>query len=83
MHRAGELTVVYVTDAQDEAMRDLSRARENAVMVVKKQNSDSRFFCSETGSSSPVSLNETAEQQYTKELMFSTVFDMMSQVVCG
>ncbi len=27
--------------------------------------------------------NETAEQQYTKELMFSTVFDVMSQVVCG
>jgi len=27
--------------------------------------------------------NETAEQQYTKELMFSTVFDIMSQVVCG
>jgi len=27
--------------------------------------------------------NETAEQQYTKDLMFSTVFDVMSQVVCG
>jgi len=27
--------------------------------------------------------NETAEQQYTKELMFSSVFDLMSQVVCG
>lgn len=27
--------------------------------------------------------NETAEHQYTKELMFSTVFDVMSQVVCG
>ena len=27
--------------------------------------------------------NETAEQQYTKDLMFSTVFDIMSQVVCG
>ena len=27
--------------------------------------------------------NETAEQQYTKELMFSTVFDIMSQVVWG
>ncbi|MEA3231860.1 MAG: IS4 family transposase [Thermodesulfobacteriota bacterium] len=26
--------------------------------------------------------DETAEQQYTKELMFSTVFDLMSQVVC-
>jgi IS4 transposase len=27
--------------------------------------------------------NATAEQQYTKELLFSTVFDIMSQVVCG
>ena len=27
--------------------------------------------------------NETAEQQYTKDLLFSTVFDIMSQVVCG
>ena len=27
--------------------------------------------------------NATAKQQYTKELMFSTVFDIMSQVVCG
>ena len=27
--------------------------------------------------------NETTEQQYTRELMFSTVFDLMSQVVCG
>jgi len=27
--------------------------------------------------------DETAEQQYTKELMFSTVFDLMSKVVCG
>jgi len=27
--------------------------------------------------------NETAEKQYTKDLMFSTVFDIMSQVVCG
>ena len=27
--------------------------------------------------------NATAEQQYTKDLLFSTVFDIMSQVVCG
>ena len=27
--------------------------------------------------------NATAEQQYTRELMFSTVFDIMSQVVSG
>ncbi len=27
--------------------------------------------------------NATAKQQYTKDLMFSMVFDIMSQVVCG
>jgi len=26
---------------------------------------------------------ETAEEQYTRDLLFSTVFDIMSQVVCG
>ena len=25
----------------------------------------------------------TADRQYTRELLFSTVFDLMSQVVCG
>ena len=30
LHRAGELTAVYVPRADDEAMRDLSRAREDA-----------------------------------------------------
>jgi transposase len=36
LHRAGELTAVYVPDMQDEAMRDLSRAREDAVVAGKK-----------------------------------------------
>ncbi len=36
LHRAGELTAVYVPDAQDEAMRDLSRAREDAVIAGRK-----------------------------------------------
>ena len=26
---------------------------------------------------------QTAEEQYTRTLLFSTVFDLMSQVVCG
>ncbi len=30
LHRAGELTPVYVPREEDEAMRDLSRAREDA-----------------------------------------------------
>ncbi|HYH42685.1 MAG TPA: hypothetical protein VD867_11955, partial [Burkholderiales bacterium] len=31
--RAGELTPIYVPDARDEAMRDLVRAREDAVAM--------------------------------------------------
>lgn len=36
LHRAGELTAVYVPDAQDEAIRDLTRAREDAVSAARK-----------------------------------------------
>jgi len=36
LHRAGELSAVYVPDAQDEAMRDLTRAREDAVIATRK-----------------------------------------------
>lgn len=36
LHRAGELTAVYVPFAEDEAMRDLTRAREDAKAVEKK-----------------------------------------------
>jgi transposase len=40
LHRAGELTYVFVPRAEDEAMRDLTRAREDAVKaqrVVRQQ----------------------------------------------
>jgi transposase len=36
LHRAGELTAVYVPDDRDEAMRDLTRAREDAVEAGRK-----------------------------------------------
>jgi transposase len=36
LHRAGELTAVYVPDERDEAMRDLTRAREDAVLATRK-----------------------------------------------
>jgi transposase len=36
LHRAGELTPVYVPNQEDEAIRDLSRAREDARMAAKK-----------------------------------------------
>ena len=34
LHRAGELRAIYVPDPTDEAMRDLVRAREDAVVVA-------------------------------------------------
>ena len=36
LHRAGELTRVYVPEADDEAMRDLTRLREDIVTARKK-----------------------------------------------
>ena len=34
LHRAGELRAIYIPNATDEAMRDLVRAREDAVVVA-------------------------------------------------
>jgi len=36
LHRAGELTAVYVPEAEDEAMRDLTRTREDMMKTRKK-----------------------------------------------
>ena len=44
LHRAGELTAVYVPDCQDEAMRDLSRAREDAVSATRKAKQRLKAF---------------------------------------
>jgi len=44
LHRAGDLTAVFVPDAQDEAMRDLSRARGDAVIVAKKAKQRLKAF---------------------------------------
>jgi len=44
LHRAGDLTAVFVPDAQDEAMRDLSRARSDAVLVAKKAKQHLKAF---------------------------------------
>lgn len=49
LHRAGELTAVYVPDAQDEAMRDLNRAREDAVIVAKKSKQRLKAFLLRNG----------------------------------
>lgn len=44
LHRAGELTAVYVPDMEDEAMRDLSRAREDAVSATRKAKQRLKAF---------------------------------------
>ena len=36
LHRAGELTTVYVPELEDEALRDLVRAREDAQKALRK-----------------------------------------------
>ena len=45
LHRAGELTAVWVPDAGHEAMRDLVRARLDAVHACAGRASSSRGFC--------------------------------------
>ena len=44
LHRAGELTAVYVPDCDDEAMRDLTRAREDAVYMTRKAKQRLKSF---------------------------------------
>ncbi len=36
LHRAGELTPIYVPDREDEAMRDVTRARNDARIAARK-----------------------------------------------
>jgi transposase len=42
--RAGDLTSVYVPNAEDEAIRDLSRAREDAMLVLKSARQRLKSF---------------------------------------
>jgi transposase len=49
LHRAGELSAVYVPDAQDEAMRDLTRAREDAVAAARKSKQRLNAFLLRNG----------------------------------
>lgn len=44
LHRAGELTAVWVPDTAHEAIRDLVRARENANIALKKARQHLQSF---------------------------------------
>jgi transposase len=53
LHRAGELTAVWVPDAAHEAMRDLVRSRATAVRVVSKARQHLQGFLLRHGGSMP------------------------------
>jgi transposase len=44
LFRAGELTPVYVPNREDEAIRDLSRAREDTMLVQKSTRQRLKYF---------------------------------------
>ena len=48
LFRAGELTAIRVPDVDDEAMRDLTRAREDAVNVERRAKQRTAPFCCAT-----------------------------------
>ena len=49
LHRAGELTAVHVPDASDEAMRDLCRARTDAVQDLRRGRAQLKAFLLRNG----------------------------------
>jgi transposase len=49
LHRAGELTAVNVPDASDEAMRDLCRARTDAVQDLRRGRAQLKAFLLRNG----------------------------------
>ena len=49
LHRAGELTAVHVPEASDEAMRDLCRARTDAVQDLRRGRAQLKAFLLRNG----------------------------------
>jgi transposase len=49
LHRAGELGAVHVPDADDEAMRDLCRARTDAVQDLRRSRAQLKAFLLRNG----------------------------------
>ena len=49
LHRAGELTAIYIPTADDEALRDLVRAREDAVGLATQAKHRLKAFSSDRG----------------------------------
>ena len=49
LHRSGDLTAVHVPDASDEAMRDLCRARTDAVQDLRRGRAQLKAFLLRNG----------------------------------
>jgi transposase len=69
-HRAGDLTAVYVPQASDEAMRDLCRARTDAVQDLRRSRAQLKAFLLRNGYrySGKSSWTE-AHRRYLRELV--------------
>ena len=70
LHRAGELTAVHVPDASDEAMRDLCRARTDAVQDLRRGRAQLKAFLLRHGYRYPGKSAWTeAHRRYLRELV--------------
>ena len=70
LHRAGELTAVHVPEASDEAMRDLCRARTDAVQDLRRGRAQLKAFLLRNGYRySGKSAWTQAHQRYLRELV--------------
>ena len=73
LHRAGELRAIYVPDAADEAMRDLVRAREDAVIVGTQAKYRLKAFLLRQGRRYPGREGwTTAYRRWVADLSFPT-----------
>jgi len=70
LHRAGELTAVHIPEASDEAMRDLCRARTDAVQDLRRSRAQLKAFLLRNGYRyTGKSAWTEAHQRYLRELV--------------
>jgi transposase len=70
LHRAGELSAVHVPEASDEAMRDLCRARTDAVQDLRRGRAQLKAFLLRNGYRyTGRSAWSEAHQRYLRELV--------------
>ncbi len=70
LHRAGELTAIYVPDAVDESVRDLTRARADAVHDLTRAKQRLKSFLLRQGYRYQGKANwSEAHQRYLRELV--------------